>query len=160
MSISGDDSDYEYDSYESGSEEEYNEFSKSCNSMDIEQQHKEEKEYSILSYEEVTPIMEHLIQEVSGLLDVTEAVTEVLLRNFKWNKELLFNEYCSAEETFWSKAGVTRVTKESAAATSLPSKALSTRKKRKEIFFCGICCDDECLRSDGFSLDCEHSFCK
>lgn len=158
--MSDSESDYEYDSYESGSD---SELSKSCISVDIEQQqrHKNEKEYNILSYEEVTPIMKNLISEVSNLLDVTEAVTEVLLRQHKWNKELLFNEYCSAEETFWSKAGVTRVPKASAdSSSSPPSKALATRKKRKETFFCGICCDDECLRSDGFGLDCDHSFCK
>lgn len=157
MSDSGEESDYEYDSYESGNEDDVTQTQTQTQS-NVDMEVSKDEQYRVLSYEEVTPIMKQLIAEVSNLLDVTEAVTEVLLRNFKWNKELLFNEYCSAEDTFWSKAGVTRITKANAA--SPPSKAMSTRKKRKETFYCGICCDNEVLLADRFGLDCHHYFCK
>ena len=108
--------------------------------------------YSILVHEEVIPVMKSLITEVSELLGVSESVAEVVLRNFKWNKEIIFDQYCSAEDEFWLKAGVHRGNKAQAA---LPSK-----KKRKETFSCGICRDDEALCSESIGLDCNHLFCK
>jgi hypothetical protein len=115
--------------------------------------------YRVISFEEVTPIMKSLIAEVSVLLNVKNSVSEVLLRTFKWNKEVLFDQYCSLEgEKFWSTAGVTRRSTE--CLTQSPSNSTPKYKKAKEIFCCTICCDQDVLKSEGFHLDCGHTFCK
>ena len=115
--------------------------------------------YRVISFEDVTPIMKSLIAEVSVLLNIKNSVSEVLLRTFKWNKEVLFEQYCSLEgEKFWSTAGVTRRSTECSAQS--PSNSLPKYKKAKEIFYCTICCDHDVLKSEGFQLDCGHTFCK
>ena len=115
--------------------------------------------YRVISFEDVTPIMKSLIAEVSVLLNIKNSVSEVLLRTFKWNKEVLFEQYCSLEgEKFWSTAGVTRRSTE--CLTQSPSNSTPKYKKAKEIFYCTICCDHDVLKSEGFQLDCGHTFCK
>ena len=102
--------------------------------------------YKIIDYQEILPIMNHMIEEVSSLLGLSEDISLVILQVFKWNKEKLVEEYFIDSDKVLHHCGLI--------TTSNTSDDNEFRQN-----YCRICLDD-CDSNNLYSLQCNHKFCR
>jgi len=100
---------------------------------------------------DLLPSMEGMIDEVSNLLNVPPSAAFGLLRNFRWNKENLLEEYMNNQEKTQKIAGVY--------GRCNPSMIPNDNDKGGNKHLCTICYD-EVQRSEMISMPCTHAFCR
>lgn len=103
-------------------------------------------EYRIVNMEELLQEQRALINEISGILELDFSTAGILLRQFRWNKEKLFEEYCANPEETCKKSGVEFLGQ---LAAPLPAGATIT---------CEICCEDY-AQDSVLGVGCDHRFC-
>ena len=102
--------------------------------------------YKIVDYQEILPMMQHMAQEASSLLGISDDMSLVLLHQFRWNKERLVEIFFSDSDKALEKAGLV--------VTDLSSGNCEACKEN----FCRICLS-QCQPSSLYSLACNHKFC-
>lgn len=93
--------------------------------------------------DELVPEMKRRLKDVTEVLDIPEAAAAVLLREHKWNKEVLLETFYNDPEALEKKHGV-----------YWRCNPVTSYKKKG---FCEICYDNDL---DMISMPCGHSFCK
>ena len=101
--------------------------------------------YKIVDYQEILPMMQHMTQEVSSLLGISEDMSLILLHQFRWNKERLVEDFFSDSDKALEKAGL------------VADMNGGNSEPRRENF-CRICLS-ECEPENLYSLSCNHKFC-
>ena len=95
---------------------------------------------------EIFPLMMTIINEVTALLNISEDEAQVILQNFKWDKEKLTDCYFSNPEKVHQECG-------------LESYSAYVMVQLQDKFLCQICYDETDI-SESFALGCGHRFCK
>jgi ariadne-1 len=101
--------------------------------------------FKVITYKEVEPLMAALVREVSDLLAINQEVSQILLRQFKWNKERLLEVYYNNPDKVMVDAGLDLFS--------------SNPQGADAAIVCRIC-GDEVGPNDAFGLGCGHNFCK
>ena len=97
-----------------------------------------------LKAEDLRPVMQRRIGDVSDILGVSPGASAVLLREYKFSKEQLLEEYMLSPDHILKKAGVFH-------------RCGNTKSPPPNSKDCAICYDDEC---DGMmAMPCGHQFC-
>ena len=90
-------------------------------------------------------MMESFIAEIANLLGVSQDIAQVLLQQYKWNKERLVDGYYSDPEKAVSNAGA--------------GQAISNPQSAESTLICRICGDEHDL-ANVYGLNCGHRFCR
>eukprot|EP01099_Mayorella_cantabrigiensis_P004224 TRINITY_DN316_c0_g1_i2.p2 TRINITY_DN316_c0_g1~~TRINITY_DN316_c0_g1_i2.p2 ORF type:complete len:246 (-),score=77.19 TRINITY_DN316_c0_g1_i2:936-1673(-) len=106
------------------------------------------KSYQVLEKEQLVTESSSLINETKEVLGLpSKALTAVLLRHFKWNKEKLIEKYMETPEKVLESVGLTSLI--------LEKKPKNPDKKLN----CLICLEDV-VEEETFALACGHRYCK
>lgn len=117
-------------------------------------------EYIITQYASVIPRMKKLVAEVAGLLDLDTDSAQVLLQQFRWNKEKLLDSFFANTDKIMEDSGLDLYSNTLIAfKSSSPNKGDELKKSINQKFQCRICYDDADL-NESFALGCEHTFCR
>jgi len=116
----------------------------------------------MLSAEEIFPIMKMRVDEVSEVLGIPPSAAMVLMREYKWAKEHLFERFYSDPERTTTNAGVHARCQKYEYLLSA-SKTKATRKSSRgkvSLKTCLICFQDDFSAEDMISMPCNHEFCR
>lgn len=113
---------------------------------------------------DLIPMMKSRVEEITDVLNIPPSAAGPLLRNHKWIKERLFEEYTVDDVRVQKKAGVfARCEKYHCKKITAPAGAMTTRKSQQQQQLqqhtCDICFDDELKESDMLGMPCGHEFC-
>lgn len=115
-------------------------------SSDVEAPTKD-KEYKILSMEELVDTQQESICKVSELVQLGSPEARILLMSYSWDVEKLMNQFFElGRDVICKKAGIV-VTEDSL-----------DKAKQDEIITCDGCCDDV-PHKNSTALNCGHRFC-
>lgn len=121
----------------------------------------------MMDAKELTPMMMERISEIAEVLGIPIAAAGPLLRNHKWSKERLIEEFCANAVKTKQNAGVlarcaccdgTTATRAITSTTSSTT-TTATTSINNEYHTCGICFDDELTQDEMLAMPCGHEFC-
>jgi ariadne-1 len=122
--------------------------------------------YTITEINQVMPIMRGLVTEVSALLRLNEDICQILLQNYKWNKEKLLEMYYSDGDSekilmdtgvdLFDERVMSQITSSDSRLFRSPSSPMPAERLNQD---CHIC-TAELNTSNSFSLGCKHFFCR
>jgi ariadne-1 len=101
-------------------------------------------EVRVLTEADLKALMDAVVAEISGVMDIPAEAATALLRYFSWNSEKLYDQFYSDPESVTAKVGIGRVGDEAAQLSGTIT--------------CRICCDDV-PGNEAFALPCKHYFC-
>lgn len=116
--------------------------------------------YIVRPASDVIPVMQRIIQEVCNMLDISPDEAHLLLQYHKWDKDRLTDAFLTDFEKVRSAAGIDLFSNEIFDDLFHPKPCSSSSSSTT--FHCRIrvCCDEICPWQDGFSLGCNHRFCR
>jgi len=97
--------------------------------------------------------MNGLVNEVAEVLNITATAATALLRNHKWNKEVLYEAYMSNESEIKERSGVAERCK--CSPTHDENRSYPDKRPRT----CSICFDDDLESHEMLGMPCGHEFC-
>jgi ariadne-1 len=107
---------------------------------------------------ELRPEMLAKMKEVAECLNVPAEAAAVLLHQFAWSRDSLFEHYVDQSEKILKKAGVfARCT--AVVMSSIKSPSRRTTRSTSKALTCSICYDDDVKTSDMYCMPCKHAFC-
>lgn len=122
--------------------------------------------YTITEISQVMPIMRNLVTEVSALLRLNEDICQLLLQQYKWNKEKLLEMYYSDGDSekilvdtgvdLYDEKVLAQITMSDSRLFQPPSSSIPKEKLDQD---CRIC-TAELDTSNSFALGCKHYFCR
>ena len=120
----------------------------------------------ILRAEDLWPVMERRVLDVTDILGISQAAATVLLRNYHFSKERLLEQYMQSPEHSLRRAGVYYRCSPCQSSSAAVALASSSSPCKTRLITCPICYDDfspEQMMSmpcgHQFCLDCWHDFC-
>jgi len=141
-----DDEDYAYSDEEDYAYTDDEEDSKMDQDYSVSQFQIPDSSYKIIGYQEIVPMLQHMMEEVASLLGVSEDQSLVLLHHFRWNKERLVEDFFSDSDEVLANAGLSPTTNTDDVETVRDD-------------FCRICLGP-CAVGGMSGLACGHKFCK
>jgi len=106
----------------------------------------------ILDSTELLPVMKKRLREVTEVLSIPASAAAIIMREHKWMKERLFEDFLSDPERIQEKCGVR-------ARCSAFVSGNQKGKNHVESSDCSICFDDF-TPNEMFGMACGHEFCK
>lgn len=105
--------------------------------------HGEHGKYTMCEYRSIMPLMESLIKDVVGLLDISRDSAQILLQRCKWDRERMIDVYYGSSEELARECGI-------GSEMSVPSPPIE----------CPICCDVFADITPMYRLLCGHLYCR
>lgn len=118
----------------------------------------------MLESADLMPVMKRRLREVTEVLSIPESAAAILMREYKWAKERLFEIFYTDPDGLLEKFGV-RCRCEVQPATApaaLPTGRMTRNRlaKLKASRECTICFMDGLDPEEMYSMPCGHSFCR
>lgn len=115
----------------------------------------------MLDSSELLPVMKRRLREVTEVLSIPESAASVLMREYKWVKERLFEIFYTDPDGLLDKYGVRCRCEAPPAAALLTGRMTRNRlAKLKVPRECAICFMDGLDPEEMYSMPCGHSFCR
>jgi ariadne-1 len=129
-----------------------------CGQIDVHMRDSDEGIH-MMDAKELTPMMMERISEIAEVLGIPIAAAGPLLRNHKWSKERLIEEFCANATRTKENAGV--LARCTSCDGSVQTTTTNTTKSTNnyEYHTCGICFDDELTQDEMLAMPCGHEFC-
>lgn len=105
-----------------------------------------EVDFSVYSPQDIQVQQDKQVDEVSNILGQPPEATAVLLRQTRWNKERLIEQYMDKQDEVLDKAGLSQ------------DESWKPEIKVMDGFMCDICCDDT-PGLQTYAMKCGHRFC-